>query len=64
MLKKLDGLMAEGDRLRLGVSAEDAHNAVELGDAWDRIVKTFKAGVFAIGAAVRGQTSRRCSMSR
>lgn len=52
MLKELDSLLDEGQKLGLVVSAEDAHNAVELGDAWDRLVKTFKAGVFAIGASL------------
>lgn len=52
MLKELDALLAEGTRMGMVVSAEDAHQAVELGDAWDRIVKTFKAGMFAVGAAL------------
>ena len=57
MLKELDSLLAEGTRMGMVVSAEDAHQAVELGDAWDRIVKTFKAGVSRrrdAGAELRG----------
>lgn len=52
MFKELGDLIGEGQRLGQMVTAKDAHNAVELGDAWDRITKTMKMGLFEIGAAL------------
>jgi hypothetical protein len=50
--KGIEELRAEANRLGFTISAEQAQAAADLGDAWNRLSKTYNAAAFAIGGAL------------
>jgi hypothetical protein len=48
----MEELRAEARRLGLSIGGEEAQAAADFSDAWNRLVRTFKAAAFAIGSAL------------